>query len=441
MRKETPFNALKKGVFVGLALAFISYNSIAQFTLSGELRPRTEYRRGYKMLPVKDQDAAIFTDQRTRLNAAYLTEGYKVKISLQDIRTWGSQPQLNTTDGLTSVHEAWGEAFLHSKFSFKFGRQEIIYDDHRIFGNVGWAQQARSHDAGIFKYNDSTFTAHLGFAYNQDRPSLSGTTAKNGSYKSFQYLWLNKNFGTLDGSFLFLNNGKQVTKPKRVGPEEAYDNYSQTAGVRLTYKREKLTVHVAGYYQMGVDGDTLNSKIAAYNASADVSYQLAEKFALTAGIELLSGNSETEACKDNKAFNPFYGTNHKFNGLMDYFYVGNHAGSVGLNDFFIKGKYKHEKAFVGGDVHFFMANNDVLDDKELASSGKITNGSTYLGTEVDLYGGFNLSKGVALKVGYSHLMASNSMVSLKGGDKDEVSNWGWVMIIIKPVFIDGKNKE
>ncbi|MDZ7608893.1 MAG: hypothetical protein U5K79_25710 [Cyclobacteriaceae bacterium] len=41
-------------------------------------------------------------------------------------------------------------------------------------------------------------------------------------------------------------------------------------------------------------------------------------------------------CKDtdltdtnDKSFNPLYGTNHKFYGYMDYFYVGNSHGQVG----------------------------------------------------------------------------------------------------------------
>ena len=36
---------------------------------------------------------------------------------------------------------------MNEKFAFKVGRQEINYDDARIFGNVDWAMQARSHDA------------------------------------------------------------------------------------------------------------------------------------------------------------------------------------------------------------------------------------------------------------------------------------------------------
>jgi hypothetical protein len=39
---------------------------------------------------------------------------------------------------------------LTEAFSMKLGRQEVIYDNSRIFGNVDWAQQGRSHDHGSF---------------------------------------------------------------------------------------------------------------------------------------------------------------------------------------------------------------------------------------------------------------------------------------------------
>ena len=118
-------------------------NSCAQFSISGEYRPRAEYRHGFQSLAAEDQEEAFFIDQRTRINLNYNSEKYAVRIVFQDIRTWGSQQQLVNNDGaLTTLHEAWGQIFLNDNFSVKLGRQEIKYDDHRIFGNVGWAQQA-----------------------------------------------------------------------------------------------------------------------------------------------------------------------------------------------------------------------------------------------------------------------------------------------------------
>ena len=437
----TSFNLCK---IVPIALFFLSFalESTGQFTLSGEIRPRTEYRHGFKNLATPDMDAALFTDQRTRLNALYATSGYKVKITLQDIRVWGSQPQLNRTDGLTSIHEAWAEAIFNKNLSFRFGRQEISYDDQRIFGAVGWAQQARSHDAGVFIFDNADFKAHLGLAYNQDRPALGGNIARMGGYKSFQYLWLHKEMGVVNASFLFLNNGRQIvnlsidtTGGDSIVTELPSVGFSQTAGLRFELKKDKITAHFGGYFQMGKVGDTVDTDVSAYNAFADISYKFSDNFMAAVGFEMLSGNSETSPDASNQAFSPFYGTNHKFNGHMDYFYVGNHFGSVGLNDFFVKLKYTKGNAYIGGDVHIFMANNDVMDDTEFDKSGTVVAADANLGTEIDLYGGFNLSDGVACKAGYSQMLASESMMNIKAGDIDETSNWGWVMIIVKPTFI------
>ena len=65
---------------------------------------------------------------------------------------------------------------LSESTSVKAGRQEIIYDDHRIFGNVDWAQQGRSHDAAIVGWSGpDDLVLHAGFAFNQESERLTGT--------------------------------------------------------------------------------------------------------------------------------------------------------------------------------------------------------------------------------------------------------------------------
>jgi len=469
-----------------------AFPSSAQFSLDGEVRPRFEYRHGYKSVADSNQSNAAFVDQRTRLNFGYKTEGYLFKVTLQDVHVWGSQPQsigtqtqMNPDGSYLSIHEAWGEALISDKFSLKFGRQEIALDDDRIFGNVEWAQQARSHDAAILKFKKNKLKADFGLAYNQDKAQLTTTEASKGSYKSFQYLWLHNDFGENFGaSVLFLNNGKEQLDYDSSGTTalgKAYykDNYSQTIGTRLTYKKKKLSVNGSFYTQTGVDGSRTqvfsdvngeyNREIAAMNYGMDISYQVTVKFTATVGYEYLSGNSQTDTTSSYKrtdhAFNPFYGTNHKFNGFMDYFYVGNHIGSVGLQDIFIKTNYKSDKFWVGLDVHLFSAANDVWDgfkyNEDLSNAKTVTDIAAVndkkhtvytmpssLGTELDLTFGFNLAKGVTFKGGYSMMLASETLAYLKGttnyqgqGRTDQHSSWGWAMIIIKPKFITGEEKK
>ncbi|ELR70771.1 hypothetical protein C900_03379 [Fulvivirga imtechensis AK7] len=398
--------------------------SQAQFSVSGEFRPRAEYRHGFKNLPVAGQEEAFFIDQRTRLNLSYVDEKYDLKIVFQDVRTWGSQPQLADNDGsLTTLHEAWARVQLFDHVAVKLGRQEIVYDDHRIFGNVDWAQQARSHDAAIFIFKPKNMELNLGLAYNQDGPQLNTTfyTVAN-SYKTFQYLWGNRKFGNIQISALLLNNGRQGGSP-----DDFKTYYSQTFGPRTGYNRGNFKVNFAVYKQTGEEPDASTDINATY-IGLDLTYSVMENTSVTAGLEYLTGNNPTDIDNENNAFNPFYGTNHKFNGLMDYFYVGNHLGSVGLQDIFITLNQKMGNVSANLSTHFFSAaeapyniqNNETLDK--------------YLGTEVDLFFTFNTGKDISLQGGYSHMLATSSMEAVKGGNKNETSNWAWLMLTIKPLF-------
>ncbi|OFY86807.1 MAG: hypothetical protein A3F72_21205 [Bacteroidetes bacterium RIFCSPLOWO2_12_FULL_35_15] len=434
---------------LGLLIATLISSSaaIAQMTLTGELRPRFEYLHGFGSPADTLQKSAQFIIQRTRLNFGYKADKFKTGIVLQDVRVWGNQSQLNLGDGGGSfgLHEGWAEYSFNAKISMKLGRQEISYDDERILGAVGWAQQARSHDAFVFKFMDSTFIVHAGIAYNQNATSTVGTSysvAK--SYKEMQYLWLNKQIKSLNISLLALNVGQQ--SPVSVNSTR----YITTAGTRIEYKTKPLFAGLNFYYQAG-DDLTLNSKgkpkkVAALLGGFDLAYTLKEKFTVGLGYEYQSGQSQTDtntAYKDvNHSFNPVFGTNHKFNGYMDYFYVGNHLNNVGLQDIILRLKYKTEKWNVALDVHEFMAAADVLDSKATISSGKITAMSASLGTEFDLTFGYTLPGGVNITAGYSHFLPTETIGIIKNvkdwkgdGRTDQTSNWAYVMITFKPNFL------
>ncbi|MFQ5448605.1 MAG: alginate export family protein, partial [Saprospiraceae bacterium] len=147
----------------------------AQFTLSAELRPRVEIRHGYKTLANTASETAGFISQRSRLNFEYARKKYEIKLSLQDVRVWGDEPHLKDVPS-SVLHEAWGELHFNDKLSLRAGRQELVYDDHRLFGNVNWTQQARSHDAAVLKLENNGWKAHFGAAYNNMGESLFKTS-------------------------------------------------------------------------------------------------------------------------------------------------------------------------------------------------------------------------------------------------------------------------
>lgn len=389
---------------------FIAQFSQAQFTLSGEFRPRTEISHGYKSLAFEDQDASTITAQRTRLNAGFTNEFIKTGLVLQDVRRWGNQPQLVTNeDYAVSVHQAWAEVLFSSEFSLKAGRQELVYDDSRIFGNVGWAHQARSHDVALFKY-ENDFKLHFGIAHHENGDLTNSNYDGPDAYKDMQFVWFNNAWEKASLSLLLLNNGiptmengKQKTK------------FSQTIGGRVTGKIGEVKVASNLYYQTG---EHISGRdISALNFLAEASIN-----AFTLGFEHLSGTDFNES--EYKSFTPFYGTNHKFNGFMDYFYVVNHAGSVGLNDLYLKYKYTKDKIGFNAHLHYFAAAADIDSDA-----------NNYLGTELDLSLSWAVNPMANISFGLSSMIAGDSMEILKDGDSTATQYWGYVMLSVTPSFI------
>ncbi len=417
-----------KSVFGNLFLfLLVSSGATAQVKVDAELRPRFEYLHGFGTLFPDYTDAAAFISQRTRLNAGYSDDTMEFYLSLQDIRVWGDVPQLNLSDrNGVGLHEAWGQLRLSPKFSLKLGRQVVDLDDQRIFGGVDWAQQARSHDLALVKYVKDRFSANLGAAFNQDGQSLTGTTLTTETYKAMQYLWLHRDWNQFKLSALFLNNGRQFIDTADEAKNET--RYSQTLGSHMTYDSNAIGLMGNFYYQTGKDINDNN--LNAYLLAIEANYKVDNDWTLILGSELQSGN-ENGAPSDgkNKAFFPLYGTNHKFNGLMDYFYVGNHADNVGLFDLYIGTSLKtSEKTGFNLRIHHFSA------AAELSSTFV-----KELGLEADLVFNYNFSPSVNIKAGYSQLFPSGGMQALKNNFDDNANYWGWAMVTIKPVlFTDQK---
>ncbi len=422
--------------------------------VDGEIRPRAELMDGYKKLPATDAKAAFAISQRTRFNAFYGSKLFKAYISMQDVRTWGDIPQLDKGGSNSfAIHQAWGEYFFNEKFSFKVGRQELVYDDSRMLGNVGWAQQARSHDLGLFKFEQENLKVHLGLAFNQNSKPDFGTyytVAKN--YKAMQFLWVHTKIGKSGLSFLFLNNGMESANgtDSITGNVNAYQTlYSQTIGARFTPTLGPVKLAAAAYYQMGkVSADT-NSLSALYFA-LEASFKASDVMTIIAGFEYLSGRSLKDATENPdqfKSFTPLYGTNHKFNGHMDYFYVGNHTNSVGLIDLYATVKLKFGKWSVFATPHYFMAAADVY--KVKASTAKSDfNEDSYetmskgLGIEVDMGVGYAPQKNMKLIVGISEMIGTETLGHVQGYSSTDAysanGTWAYLMFVFKPNFYTSK---
>lgn len=405
-----------------LMLVFGFENIKAQLTISGEVRPRGEYRHGFKKLVGKDHDAAVFVEQRSRINFTYEYEKYRLGVSIQDVRVWGDVKQANTTDlNKSAIHEAWGEILFSDKVALKLGRQELVYDDGRILSNSNWASQARSHDLALLKlkFNENS-KLHFGLALNNESAGLAKPAYSLDSYKNMQFAWFNHRIDKLQFSLILMNVGIEKTKPAP-NQNETEVRYNQTFGTHIKYNPGSFFINGSAYGQSGKSPDGRDLSAFMFDINGGVA--VADALKLVVGFQMLSG-TDTNDGKTNKSFSPFYGAKHKFHGTMDYFYRGNHFNSVGLTDINGGLKYSKNKFSFDAIVHAFMTAADYYtgDKKE----------NSFLGTEIDLSCGYKLSKGLVIKAGYSQMIATETMELLKGGDKSELQNWAWAMVVFKP---------
>jgi len=420
---------LTKTIYLSI-VGILCVNTYAQeFDANLQIRPRYEYTNGFGTLLTPTTNHTSFIGQRSRLNLNYGDSKLKVKLALQNVRTWGNVNTLgniSTDKNGIAMYEGWAQYSFTDQWSTKVGRQMISYDNQRVIGGLDWANQGRSFDAAVIKYKGKKDQLDLGFALNADTEGkVAPSTPFTTDFKDIQYAWYHTNIKKLGVSFLALNVGREYLK----APLDIETNYSQTLGTYVDYAGKKVTFNFSLYGQTGKIG---TNNVSAWETAANLGFVLSPKVKATLGYEFLSGKDQNSTSTVVKSFNPLFGTNHAFNGFMDYFYVGNHGGSVGLQDLTLKLDFPIKKVNLSVAPHLFYAPNKVF-------AGAVEQDS-YLGTELDITAVYKVYKDITLVAGYSQMFASDSMVALKGGTglKDTTNNWAYVMVNINPQIFSSK---
>ncbi|WP_456314562.1 alginate export family protein [Pseudomonas shirazensis] len=413
----------KLRIIILIILGTISANSQAQeLDVNLQIRPRFEYRNGYKTLLPEGKEGTSQISQRSRLNFNYKQDEFTVKLTLQNTRTWGDVAPTATADknGI-AVFEAWAQYDFTEKWSARMGRQVLSYDNQRILGEQDWGQQAQSHDALTVSFHTEKHHLDFGGAYNSDAENTFQTPYTVANYKAMQYAWYHTNLDKLGVSFLLLNTGYEYSN----NDKKLLVDYKQTFGTYLTYKTAKID---SNFWLYGQTGKSTNQQVSAWNAAFNFNYNATEAFKVGLGYEFLSGKDSNDTSTVIKSFNPLFGTNHAFNGYMDYFYVGGgHINNVGLQDAFLKFNYNIKKWQFALMPHVFLSAADVV--TPLPENTKL---DSYLGTEIDFTAGFNFKKEITLTGGYSQMFGSKTLEFIKAGDASHTNNWAWLMISVNP---------
>ena len=377
---------IKKHILIILCLFGLSLFSKAQnFTVSGEFRPRAEH---HNVVLSPESESINLITQRTRLKFDYvdIARGLKTRLTLQDVRTWGNSEQFAAIDKTTGLmpYEAWIDVNLAKSLSLKLGRQVLIYDDQRIFGENDFQQQSRSHDAAIIKYKGA-FQLHIGAAYNNNTLPLEFTDqpyALN-NYKAMQYVHFHKNIGKLGLSLLALNNGIELQSDD----DSKEIVYSQTFGFHSDFKLKKeLKATLLGYYQMGKDNR--KRKLNAYNIKGELTYMaIPKRLLITGGYEVFSGNDKNTNLApggENKSFSFMYGSIIKNLGINSMYSFAPPKANVHSVNFGISNATLDNVFFVNKKLTFRNRTMLVHSLKKIVGPNGVANGK-YLGVENDFF--------------------------------------------------------
>lgn len=405
-----------------------------EYTIGLQIRPRTEYRNGFKTQGTEDTNPALVTAQRTRLFFGYKTSLFNSNIAIQDVRTWGEEKNKNDAPSL-DIHEAWFEIFATKELSFKLGRQELKYDDQRLLSWTDWNHNASSHDIAIVKYKKSSFNAHLGLAYNNEKEILFQANYPVSFYKTMQFLYLSNQYNNgLKISLLGIADGNQ----KESSSDIIY--VRTTYGMNTSFKNSNSSLGFSGSLFKQNGKDKAGNKINAYFFSASVNYSINKNLAPTLGIDYFSGTNGIDTLNTtNNSFSNLYGAGYKFLGIMNYFTsIDTHTKGGGIMDVFGKLTYKISSKFnTEVAYHVFSLANNVIDPNYEGTDLQALDKS--LGSELDFILKYKISNNLDLNFGYATMFAKESMDVIKGGDHTQSANWAYLMIRITPQFTKSIN--
>ncbi len=309
-------------------------NILDGLKLKGEIRPRYEYAE------VKDngKDAGQAFTARTKLVASsdklFGVDNLSANVGIISVNNFGwneydskyndanGNPVYNPGAGnYDAIKDPQYAMISNADINYKInktllhaGRSQVNLDNQRFIGTVGWRQLERSYDT-VFVADNSVENLNLLAAWVY---GLQGVGAGP----------------TADTNSILLHGSYKVMDELTV---TAYDymiaNLSDTYGIALTGKIKAGDVKLSYRVEYAQQSDPTMEIHDPGDIKADASYYNLDLGANISGVivganyEFLSG-----ADNDKTAFNPALGTNHKFNGWADMFFVSQNPEG-GLIDF------------------------------------------------------------------------------------------------------------
>lgn len=258
----------------------------------------------------------------------------KALVEGQSIQHLGTDHFNDTTNGLgtypviadpenNEISQAWIMWSGIPKTDLKLGRQNIMLDNHRFVGNVGWRQNDQTYDAAtliVKPFDKMTLNYH--YVWNVNRifgehsaiPDYSGNT----HLLHLEYVFSNWLKATAYGYFLDLHEDKNMS--------------SDTEGLQLTgkydFNNDWIFQYLAEYaLQSDARDNTKNYNASYFHVAPSVMWK---GLTLQMGFEVLGSYGIN-------AFQTPLATLHAYNGWADKFLT---TPANGLEDIYTRVSYK-----------------------------------------------------------------------------------------------------
>ncbi|MCF8236128.1 MAG: alginate export family protein [Bacteroidales bacterium] len=416
-------------------LSLICSNKVySQFLLKAELRPRAEFRHGYKKLAEENAEPAIFVSQRSRLMFYYQSKSLDAGFSIQDVRVWGDEGLYSST-GVFGDHasidanEAWIGLKPFTNFYIKIGRQYFDYDSKHLLWNRNWNQHSLSYDALLLQYEMKKTSIDLAFSLNNKRENIFENYFEAQKIKTMNFLHIEQDLSNrLSGSLMFMLTGYTPSDSSSIIFSRG------TYGLYFNYRHPNVQAELAGYYQNGKNRH--GTEVQAHFLFSRIDY-LTGVFRFGAGYTVISGNKINTA-RDN-LFDIFYGARHRYYGLMDYFSnIPAGTSNSGLQDLMLTASvFPFKNTSLSIDYHLFSTQQTLVllpghsDPAEMKGA---------LGSEFDFHFSVDFRSDINLRGGYSLMFPTDNLRQIQGIQQDEtgLSYWGWLMLTVKPTLFSSE---
>lgn len=357
-----------------------------------QMRVRSEWRDGYKLANDGESAVLLAPIQRSRMGISGNLSPLQFKLQFQSIRNFFGRPSGEDQGypGDLSVSEAWVSVPLRNNIQLKVGRQHVAFDNERIVGAVDWSHPGRFLDGIQLKWKHQHGVTSAVYS----RDEVTNTQR-----------WMVHHLRTWNQHKLtvLLFDQQSQTEPQAF----------TAGGTWSVSTSNQMTLGAEAYAQFDPTGS------AGYMLVAEVQKTRPQGEVWTCGLDLLSGGKG--------AFQPFLGTNHKFYGWMDHFYVG--TSTDGLANLRLERKTPifEQKAALGATFHHFRGEN----------------GSELLAHEIDVWLTGKSQHGIQWHVGWSIMDPTETHVSRQGSlsqnewpnAANHLQQWGWISLNFQPSIL------